>query len=68
MSVEDREIVEAFVEESLELLQSSETALNAMLTADEDERPELWKHLLRALHTVKGSAGFLGDSPTAGRI
>jgi len=68
MSGEDREIIEAFAEESLELLRSSETALNAMLTAGEDERPDLWKRLLRALHTVKGSAGFLGDSVTAKQI
>jgi len=65
MSNEDREIIEAFAEESLELLRASETALNEMLTADEDERPDLWKRLLRALHTVKGSAGFLGDSQIA---
>ncbi len=63
MSSDDREIIQAFAEESMELLRGSESALNEMLTADGPERGEIWKRVLRALHTVKGSAGFLGDGP-----
>ena len=65
---EDREIVEAFAEEAAELLRAAETALNSMLSAAPDERAPLWNALLRGLHTVKGSAGFLGDGPLARRI
>ena len=60
----DREIVEAFAQESLELLRAAESALNGLLTAGPAERAGLWNALLRGLHTVKGSAGFLGDGPT----
>jgi chemotaxis protein histidine kinase CheA/CheY-like chemotaxis protein len=65
---EDREIVEAFAEEAAELLRAAESALNAMLSASPEARAPLWNALLRGLHTVKGSAGFLGEGPLARKI
>ena len=65
---EDREIVEAFAEEAAELLRAAESALNAMLNASPEARAPLWNALLRGLHTVKGSAGFLGEGPLARKI
>ena len=65
---EDREIIEAFAEEAAELLRAAESALNAMLSASPEARAPLWNALLRGLHTVKGSAGFLGEGPLARKI
>jgi two-component system chemotaxis sensor kinase CheA len=67
-STDDREIIEAFAEEALELLRTAESSLNALLTASPEERGALWNGLLRGLHTVKGSAGFLGDGVLPRRI
>jgi two-component system chemotaxis sensor kinase CheA len=53
----DPEVVEAFIEESLETLPQLVTWLEAAEAGQED--PQLVSRLFRHLHTLKGTAGFL---------
>ncbi len=61
--------VDNFVEEAEELLRTSEVALGALEDGDPAAgMDEEWNELLRSLHTLKGSVGFLGDGEAPGAI
>lgn len=55
---EDAEIVEAFLEEGRENLDRLERDLVVLETRPDD--PELLAQVYRAIHTIKGTCGFLG--------
>src|SRR5579859_4642325 len=55
---EDEEIVQAFLEESRENLDRLDRDLVALEARPED--PELLAQVFRAIHTIKGTCGFLG--------
>jgi chemosensory pili system protein ChpA (sensor histidine kinase/response regulator) len=57
----DEELLEIFLEEAQELMDSSDTALTRLETESGDT--ELLKHLLRDLHTIKGGARMAGITP-----
>lgn len=52
-------IREMFIDESLDLLQEMESALNQLKAAPENA--EMLNLVFRAAHTIKGSAGLFGD-------
>ena len=58
----DREIIAEFVIESREHLGDIENQLLAIEAAGADADPELVNTVFRAIHSVKGAAGFLGFS------
>ena len=59
----DNPALDTFVEEATELLRSAEAALIALEESPEPlEATADWESFLRSLHTLKGSAGFAGDS------
>ncbi|MBM9537163.1 hybrid sensor histidine kinase/response regulator [Desulfobulbus alkaliphilus] len=62
MSFEDDEIVQGFVEESLEHLAGIENDLLAIEEAGTDIDVELVNKVFRAAHSIKGGAGFMGLS------
>lgn len=57
---EDKEIVAEFVVESRERLADVENQLLAIETAGSDLDVELVNEVFRAVHSIKGAAGFLG--------
>ncbi|MCL2459615.1 MAG: chemotaxis protein CheW [Desulfobulbus sp.] len=62
MSIEDDEILQGFVEESLEHLADIENDLLAIEEGGADIDVELVNKVFRAAHSIKGGAGFMGLS------
>ncbi len=60
MSIEDDEILQGFIEESLEHLADIENDLLAIEKAGADIDDELVNKVFRAAHSIKGGAGFMG--------
>lgn len=60
MSIEDDEILQGFIEESLEHLADIENDLLAIEEAGADIDVELVNKVFRAAHSIKGGAGFMG--------
>ncbi|MGD9949402.1 MAG: chemotaxis protein CheW [Desulfobulbus sp.] len=60
MSNEDDEILQAFVEESIEHLADIETDLLAIEKRGADIDEDLVNKVFRAAHSIKGGAGFMG--------
>ncbi len=60
MEIEDDEILQGFVEESLEHLANIENDLLAIEEADANIDEELVNKVFRAAHSIKGGAGFMG--------
>lgn len=58
----DRELLEGFVQESREHLDTLETDLVALETKADDS--EIINRIFRAVHTIKGGSGFLGLQKT----
>lgn len=55
------EALAVFAEEAAELLQKLEVGLNALQGVDGSAREELYRDLLRWLHTLKGAASVVGQ-------
>jgi two-component system, chemotaxis family, sensor kinase CheA len=62
MSIEDDEILQGFIEESLEHLADIENDLLAIEETGADIDVELVNKVFRAAHSIKGGAGFMGLS------
>jgi two-component system chemotaxis sensor kinase CheA len=62
MSIEDDEILQGFIEESLEHLSDIENDLLAIEEGGADIDVELVNKVFRAAHSIKGGAGFMGLS------
>ncbi|QDU28487.1 Chemotaxis protein CheA [Anatilimnocola aggregata] len=60
MNAADNELIDIFIIESTESLADLDQRLLAIETAGEAADPELVNQLFRAVHSVKGVAGFLG--------
>lgn len=60
MHIEDDEILQGFVEESLEHLSSIENDLLAIEEAGANIDVDLVNKVFRAAHSIKGGAGFMG--------
>ncbi len=60
MSIEDDEILQGFIEESLEHLADIENDLLTVEEAGADIDVELVNKVFRAAHSIKGGAGFMG--------
>jgi two-component system, chemotaxis family, sensor kinase CheA len=60
MSIEDDEILQGFIEESLEHLADIENDLLAIEETGADIDVELVNKVFRAAHSIKGGAGFMG--------
>lgn len=60
MSIEDDEILQGFIEESLEHLADIENDLLAIEENGADIDVELVNKVFRAAHSIKGGAGFMG--------
>ena len=60
MEIEDDEILQGFIEESLEHLADIENDLLAIEEAGEDIDEDLVNKVFRAAHSIKGGAGFMG--------
>lgn len=60
MQIEDDEILQGFIEESLEHLADIETDLLAIEDAGENIDEDLVNKVFRAAHSIKGGAGFMG--------
>ncbi|MEN8188291.1 MAG: chemotaxis protein CheW [Thermodesulfobacteriota bacterium] len=60
MQIEDDEILQGFVEESLEHLADIENDLLAIEEGGADIDEELVNKVFRAAHSIKGGAGFMG--------
>ncbi len=60
MQIEDDEILQGFIEESLEHLADIENDLLAIEDGGEDIDEELVNKVFRAAHSIKGGAGFMG--------
>lgn len=60
MQIEDDEILQGFVEESLEHLADIENDLLAIEEGGEDIDEDLVNKVFRAAHSIKGGAGFMG--------
>ncbi|NOQ46267.1 MAG: response regulator [Desulfobulbaceae bacterium] len=60
MSIEDDEILQGFIEESLEHLADIENDLLAIEEGRADIDVELVNKVFRAAHSIKGGAGFMG--------
>ncbi len=58
--IEDKEILNAFIEESLDHLDGIEDDLLNIEEAGENFNEALVNKVFRAVHTIKGGAGFLG--------
>ncbi len=58
---QDPELVKEFLVESEELLESVDEGMIALEAAPNDA--ELLNRIFRALHTIKGTSGFLGFDP-----
>jgi len=62
MQIEDDEILQGFIEESLEHLSDIENDLLAIEEAAENIDEDLVNKVFRAAHSIKGGAGFMGLS------
>ena len=62
MSLQDDELIQEFVVESGEHLQNIESQLLAIEAAGADINSDLVNQVFRAIHSIKGAAGFLGLS------
>lgn len=62
MSIEDDEILQGFIEESLEHLADIENDLLTIEEGGADIDVELVNKVFRAAHSIKGGAGFMGLS------
>jgi len=62
MEIEDDEILQGFIEESLEHLADIENDLLAIEEAGADIDEDLVNKVFRAAHSIKGGAGFMGLS------
>ncbi|MGI6655509.1 MAG: chemotaxis protein CheW [Desulfobulbus sp.] len=62
MSIEDDEILQGFIEESIEHLADIEADLLAIEEGGADIDVELVNKVFRAAHSIKGGAGFMGLS------
>jgi two-component system chemotaxis sensor kinase CheA len=60
---EDLELVQAFVEEATELMESFEQGLLELEKSPDD--PEVLNRIFRAAHTIKGNSGMLGFTDIA---
>lgn len=60
MEIEDDEILQGFIEESLEHLADIENDLLAVEEAGENIDEDLVNKVFRAAHSIKGGAGFMG--------
>lgn len=60
MSLEFDDLIDEFVTEALEHLGDVESLLLSLETAGADEATEAIQKVFRAVHSVKGAAGFLG--------
>ncbi|WP_319585567.1 chemotaxis protein CheW [uncultured Desulfobulbus sp.] len=60
MSIEDDEILQGFIEESLEHLADIENDLLSIEEGGADIDVELVNKVFRAAHSIKGGAGFMG--------
>lgn len=60
MQIEDDEILQGFIEESLEHLADIENDLLAIEEAAENIDEDLVNKVFRAAHSIKGGAGFMG--------
>ncbi len=60
MSIEDDEILQGFIEESLEHLADIESDLLSVEEAGADIDVDLVNKVFRAAHSIKGGAGFMG--------
>ena len=60
MQIEDDEILQGFIEESLEHLADIENDLLAIEEAGENIDENLVNKVFRAAHSIKGGAGFMG--------
>ena len=60
MNDSDRELLEEFVVESRELLEAAEGDLMVMDVSQGEPDPEVINRIFRAVHSVKGAAGFFG--------
>jgi len=60
MSIEDDEILQGYIEESLEHLADIENDLLAIEETGADIDVELVNKVFRAAHSIKGGAGFMG--------
>ena len=60
MSIEDDEILQGFIEESLEHLADIENDLLTIEEGGADIDVELVNKVFRAAHSIKGGAGFMG--------
>ncbi len=60
MQIEDDEILQGFIEESLEHLADIETDLLAIEDGGENIDEDLVNKVFRAAHSIKGGAGFMG--------
>ncbi|BDD87309.1 hybrid sensor histidine kinase/response regulator [Desulfofustis limnaeus] len=60
MHIEDDEILQGFIEESLEHLADIETDLLAIEETAENIDDDLVNKVFRAAHSIKGGAGFMG--------
>lgn len=56
--MEDDSLLESFIEESNEHLETIEEDL-LVIEQSSEEKPEIINRLFRAMHTIKGNAGFL---------
>ncbi len=65
--MDDRQIIDEFVVESREHLADIESQLLAIENAGVQADPELVNTVFRAVHSVKGAAGFLGFT-TVGKL
>lgn len=60
MAYEDQEILQAFIEESVEHLADMETDLLAIEKDGQEINKERVNKVFRAIHSIKGGAGFMG--------
>ncbi|MBU2482943.1 MAG: chemotaxis protein CheA, partial [Proteobacteria bacterium] len=60
VNIEDNEIFNDFIEESLDHLDGIEDDLLSIEEAGENFNEEIVNKVFRAVHTIKGGAGFLG--------
>ncbi|MEM1097334.1 MAG: chemotaxis protein CheA [Planctomycetota bacterium] len=60
MSDMDASLIQDFLTESGELIEQLDQDLVTLESADDAEQPDICNACFRALHTIKGAAGFLG--------
>lgn len=58
--IEDDQILQLYVEDSLDHLNGIESDLLAIESAGSSPDPEILNKVFRAAHSIKGGAGFMG--------